>query len=83
MDLAGVEVLLGEHHVLSAQLPHGHQALHVAIETHDAAKLLDADDEAVRDAAHAGVRVCGKHRQRGIHHPLLSRQIQLPGRTIH
>lgn len=63
-------------HTLSGQLRHRNQTLHIFIETDDAAKLLHTYDEAVRDAAHPGIRVRLEDRARGLDKGLFPGQDQ-------
>lgn len=62
---------------LGAQLAERHQTFHVVVETDDAAKVFDADDEAVRHAAGTGVGVAEEQREGALHQSLLSGQVQL------
>lgn len=61
---------------LWAELSQRHQTLDVVVEADDAAKVLDADDVAVRDAAGEGVAVAEEQPQGAVHQGLLPGQVQ-------
>lgn len=60
-----------------AQLADRHQTLDIVVETNDAAKVLDADDVAVRHAARTGVGKAEEQRQGAFDQGFLSGQVQL------
>lgn len=75
--LPHIEDLLWVDDGFCAQLVEGHQPLDVVVETNNAAKVLDADDVAVRHAARAGVSKAEEQRQGTFDQGFLSGQVQL------
>lgn len=65
--LSDVEHVLRNYHRLRAELVGGHQPLDFAVETDDAAKVLDTDDEPVGDATAAGIFVGQEQGEGGIY----------------
>lgn len=82
-DLANEEETFWIIHTLSGQLFYRNQTLHVFIEMNDAAKLLHTYDEAVRDAAHPGIRVGLEERECGLNKGLFLGQDQPLVLSIH
>lgn len=81
--LPHVEDLLRVDDGLGAELAGRHQALHVVVETHDAAKVFDADDVAVGDAAGTCIAEAEEQRQGAVHQGLLPGQAQLLILCVH
>lgn len=68
---------------LRAELSQRHQTPDVVVEADDAAKVLDADDVAVGDAAGEGVIVAEEQALGAVHQGLLPGQVQLLFVRVH
>lgn len=82
-NLSQVKKTLWVVHGLRGQLRCRHKSLNFTKESHDAAKILDADDKTLGDETHTGVCVRHEKRKCRLHQSLLPGQSDLLILVVH